>query len=156
MIQKLDDSTKDGLNEEKYRDVWRPFEHSLDVQRRQWQPTSVLFPGKSHGRRSLVGCSPWGREESDTIERLHFHFSLSCIGEGNGNPLQCFCLGNPRDGRAWWAAVYGVVQSQTRLKRLSSSSRTKISNLNIFPLIVVINFDHLIEMALCIIFANWK
>ena len=55
-------------------------------------------------------------------ERLHFHFSFSCIGEGNGNPLQCSCLENPRDGWAWWAAVYGVAQSQTRLKRLSSSS----------------------------------
>ena len=51
-------------------------------------PPPVLLPGKSHGRRSLVGCSPWGREESDTTERLHFHFSLACIGEGNGNPLQ--------------------------------------------------------------------
>ena len=93
--------------------------------RRQWQPTPVLLPGKSHGWRSLVGCSPWGfkesetterlhfhfslscigegygnplqRSESDTTERLHFHFSLSCIGEGNGNPLQCSCLENPRD-----------------------------------------------------------
>ena len=69
-----------------------------------------------------MGCSPWGCEESDTTERLHFHFSLSCIGEGNGNPLQCSCLENPRDGGAWWAAVYGVAQSQTRLKRYSSSS----------------------------------
>ena len=76
-------------------------------------PTPVLLPGKSHGRRSLVGCSPWGRKESDTTERLHFHFSLSCIGEGNDNPLQCSCLENPRDGGAWWAAVYGVAQSQT-------------------------------------------
>ena len=84
--------------------------------------TPVLLPGKSHGRRSLVGCSPWGREESDTTERLHFHFLLSCIGEGNGNPLQCSCLENPRDRGAWWAAVYGVAQSWTRLKRLSSSS----------------------------------
>ena len=82
----------------------------------------VLLPGKSHGRRSLVGCSPWGREESDTTERLHFHFLFSCIGEGNGNPLQCSCLENSRDGGAWWAAVYGVTQSWTRLKRLSSSS----------------------------------
>ena len=88
----------------------------------EWHPTPVLLPGKSHGRRSLVGCSPWGREESDTTEWLHFHFSLSCIGEGNGNPLQCSCLENPRDGGAWWAAVYGVAQSWTRLKRLSSSS----------------------------------
>ena len=72
--------------------------------------------------RSLVGCSPWGREESDTTERLHFHFSLLCIEEGNGNPRQCSCLENPRDGGAWWAAVYGVSQSRTQLKRLSSSS----------------------------------
>ena len=67
-----------------------------------------------------MGCSPWGREESDTTEWLHFHFSLSCIGEGNGNPLQCSCLENPRDGGARWAAVYGVPQSRTRLKRLSN------------------------------------
>ena len=67
-------------------------------QRRQWHPTPALLPGKSHGRRSLVGCSPWGREESDTTERLPFHFSLSCTEEGNGNPLQCSCLENPRDG----------------------------------------------------------
>ena len=66
--------------------------------RRQWQPAPVLLPGKSHGWRNLVGCSPWGREESDTTERLHFHFSLSCIGDGNGNPLQYSCLENPRDG----------------------------------------------------------
>ena len=92
------------------------------IQRRQWHPTPVLLPGKSHGWRSLVGCSPWGREELDTTERLHFHFSLSCIGEGNDNPLQCSRLENPRDGGAWWAAVYGVAQSRTRLKRLSSSS----------------------------------
>ena len=88
--------------------------------RRQWQPTPVLLPGKSHGRRSLVGCSPWGREESDTTEQLHFHFSLSFTGEGNGNPLQCSCLENPRDGGARWAAVYGVAQGRTQLKWLSS------------------------------------
>ena len=90
--------------------------------RRRWRPTPVLLPGKSHGRRSLVGCSPWGHKESDRTEQLHFHFSLSCIGEGNGNPLQCSCLENPRDRGAWWASVYGVAQSRTRLKRLSSSS----------------------------------
>ena len=90
--------------------------------RRKWHPTPVFLPGKSHGWRSLVGCIPWGCKESDTSERLHFHFSLSCIGEGNGNPLQCSCLENPRDGGAWWAALYGVAQSRTRLKRLSSSS----------------------------------
>ena len=85
-------------------------------------PHSSTLAWKSHGRRSLVGCSPWDRKESDTIEQLRFHFSLSCVGEGNGNPLQCSCLENPRDGGAWWAAVYGVAQSRTRLKRLSSSS----------------------------------
>ena len=89
------------------------------LRRRQWQPTPVLLPGKSHGRRSLVGCSPWGSWESDTTERFHFHFSLSCIGEGNGNPLQCSCLENPRDRGAWWASVYGVAQSRTWLKWLS-------------------------------------
>ena len=77
---------------------------------------------KSHGRRSLEGCSPWGRWGSDTTQQLHFNFSLWCIGEGNGNPLQCSCLENPRDGGAWWAAVYGVAQSWTWLKWLSSSS----------------------------------
>ena len=90
--------------------------------RRKWHPTPVLLPGKSHGRRSLVGCSPWCCKESDRTVRLHFTFSLSCIGEGNGNPLQCSCLENPRDGGAWWAAVSGVAQSRTRLRRLSSSN----------------------------------
>ena len=89
--------------------------------RRRWHPTPVFLPGKSHGRRSLVGCSPWGRKELDTTEQLLLHFSLSCIGEGNGNPLQCSCLENPRDRGAWWAAVYGVAQRRTRLKRLSGS-----------------------------------
>ena len=79
----------------------------------QWHPTPVLLPLKSHGRRSLVGCRLWGRTELDMNEQLHFHFSLSCIGEGNGNPLQCSCLENPRDLGAWWAAVYGVAQSDT-------------------------------------------
>ena len=81
---------------------------------------------------TLAWKIPWTEEpgrlqsmgllESDTTERLHFHFSLSCTGEGNGNPLQCSCLENPRDGGAYWAAVYGVVQSWARLKQLSSSS----------------------------------
>ena len=90
--------------------------------RRQWHPTPVLLPGKSHGWRSPVCCSPWGREESDTTERLHFHFSLSGMGEGNGTPLQCSCLENPRDGGAWWAAIRGVAQGRPRLKGLGSSS----------------------------------
>ena len=96
------------------------------VRRRHWHPTPVLLPGKSHGGRSLVGCSPWGRYESDAIEQLHFHFPLSHNGEGNGNPLQCSCLENPRDCGAWWAAVYGVARSRTQLNRLSSSSRWKV------------------------------
>ena len=79
-----------------------------------------------------MGYSPWGRKESDPTERLHFHFSLSHIGEGNGNPLQGSCLENPRDGGAWWAAVYGVAQSQTRLKRLSSSSSSIVFNYILF------------------------
>ena len=104
-------------------------------------PLQSSLPGKSHGPRSLVGCSPWGRKESNTTERLHFHFSLTCIGEGHGNPLQCSCLENLRDGGAWWAAVYGVAQSRTRLKQLSSSSRRLSSRqefLNDYDLIIVL------------------
>ena len=97
----------------------------LDPWRRQWHPIPVLLPGKSHGQRSLVGCSPWGRKESYTTEQLHFHFSFSCIGKGNGNPLHCSYLENLRDGRAQRAAIYGVAQSQTRLTRFSSSSSSE-------------------------------
>ena len=79
--------------------------HSSTFCRRQWHPTPVLLAGKSHRRRSLVGYSPWGCKEMDTTERLHFHFSLSCIEEGNGNPLQQSSLENPRDRGAWWAAI---------------------------------------------------
>ena len=100
------------------------------IGRRQWHPTPVLLPGKSYGQRSLEGCSPWGRWGSDTTERLHFHFSLSCIGEGNGNPLHCSCLENPRDGGAWWAAVYGVAQSRTWLTCLSRIILTNLANLS--------------------------
>ena len=95
---------------------------SPDKEVGEMQCTPVLLPGKFHGWRSLMGCSPWGHEKSDTTERLHFHCSLPCTGEGNGNPLQCSCLENPRDWRAWWAAVYGVTQSWTQLKRLGSST----------------------------------
>ena len=84
------------------------------ARRRQWHPTPVLLPGKSHGRRSLVGC---------TTEQPHFHFSLSCFGEGNGNPFQYSCLENPMDGGAWQAAVHGVPKSRTRL------SRTRLSDI---------------------------
>ena len=86
-------------------------------------PGEIRFPKPGqHYRRSLVGCSAWGCKELDKTERLHFDFSLSCIRKGNGNPLQCSCLENPKDGRAWWTAICGVTQSRTRLERLSSSS----------------------------------
>ena len=90
------------------------------IWRRRWHPTPVLLPGKSHGWRSLVGCSPWGLEESDTTEQLHFHFSLSCIGEmaTHSSVLAWRIPGTVESG----GQVYGVVQSQTRLKWLSSSS----------------------------------
>ena len=82
-------------------------------------PHSSTLPGESHGQRSLVGCSPWGLEELDMTEQLHFHFSVSCIGEGNGNPPQCSCLENPMDGGAWKAAVHGVAEGQTRLSNFT-------------------------------------
>ena len=87
----------------------------MHIEREVWQCYVVLGLSKSHGRKSLLGCSPWGREELDTTERLHFHFSLSCIGEGNGTPLQYSCLENPMDGGAWWAAVHGVAKCWTQL-----------------------------------------
>ena len=117
--------------------------------RRQWHPSPVLLPGRSHGWRSLVGCSPWGRKESDTTERLHFHFSLSCIGEGNGNPLQCSCLENPRDGGAWWAAVYRVVQSRIRLKRQQEQQQWRYCcSAARCPLEVVLRENHCAAEAL--------
>ena len=89
-----------------------------------WCAKSLPLPEKAMAPYSstLAWETPWTEEageESDTTERLHFNFSLSCTGEGNGNPLQCSCLENSRDGGAWWAAVCGVTQSRTRLKRLS-------------------------------------
>ena len=118
-----------------------------------WHPTPVLLPGKSHGQRSLVGCSPWGCEELDTTERLHFHFSPSCVGEGNGNPLQCSCLENPRDGGAWWAAVYGVAQSWTWLKWLSSSSSS--SNFSLLGYFQGFLFSLLYLLALTQEWVKW-
>ena len=85
-------------------------------------PHSSTFAWKIPWTEEPGGLQSLGSLESDTTEWLHFHFSLSCIGEGNGNPLQCSCLENSRDGGSWWAAVHGVAQSRTRLKRLSSSS----------------------------------
>ena len=98
--------------------------------RRAWQPTAVFLLGEPPWTEKPGGLQSMGSQRvgSDTTERLHFHFSLSCIGEGNGNPLQCSCLENPRDGGASWAAVYGVTQSQTRLKQLSSSSNSSSRN----------------------------
>ena len=119
------------------------------ARRRQWHPTPVLLPGKSHGQRSLVGCCPWGRYKSDMTEWLHCHFSLSCIGGGNGNPLQNSCLENPRDGEAWWAAVYGVAQSRTRLKWLSSSS-SKVKQL------LILCGEIMVIFCLLIIFCTFK
>ena len=78
---------------------------SLRIMEKAMAPTPVFLPGKQHGHRGLVGCSLWGSQELDMTERLHFHFSLSYIRERNGNPLQCFCLDNPRDRGAWWAAI---------------------------------------------------
>ena len=105
-------------------------------------PHSSTPAWKTHGQRSLVGCSPWGHRGSDTTERLHFHFSLSCIGEGNGSPLQCSCLENPRDGGAWWAAVSGVAQSGTRLKWLSSSY-FNYTNILLIPSYEYVSLTHL-------------
>ena len=101
--------------------------------RRQWQPTPVLLPGKSHGWRSLVGCSPWGQEEVDMTERLHFHFSLSCIGEGNGNPFQCLAwripgveepgglpsMGSHRVGHDWSDLAAAKAAKLNRLCKLN-------------------------------------
>ena len=84
--------------------------------RRKWHPSPVLLPGKSHEWRSLESCSAWGHWGSDTTEWLRFRFSLSCFGEGNGNPLYCSCLENARDGGSWWAAIYGDSQNRTWLK----------------------------------------
>ena len=99
-------------------------------------PTPVLLPSESHGWKSLEGCSPWGRWGSDTTEWPHSHFSLSCIEEGNGTPLQGSCLENPRDRGAWWAAIYEVTQSRTRLKLLSSSSSSSSSRYRMIPVIL--------------------
>ena len=118
----------------------------IEVLEKAMAPHSSTLAWKTHGWRSLVGCSPWGHEESDTTERLHFHFSLSCIGEGNGNPLQCSCLENPRDGRAWWAPSTGshrvghdwsdlAVEDKVQLhrhRRLRGGGGNHISNVYVY------------------------
>ena len=96
------------------------------LRRRQWKPTPVLLLGKSPGWRSLVGCSPWGRQELDMTEQLHFHFSLSCIGEGNGNSLQCSCLENPRDkGSLVGCCLWSHIESDTIEVTLAASAAAK-------------------------------
>ena len=130
--------------------------------RHQWHPTRVLLPGKSHWWRSLEGCSPWGRWGSDTTEWLHFHFSLSCIGEGNGNPLQCSCLENPRDGGACglpsmgshrvghnWSDLAAVAATEAHSQRAAKTGSPDYSKLslignkctgNTFPQIEFVGF----------------
>ena len=128
MVKFLEKHSLSRLSQEEIEDMNRPITSTKIetvikiLPTNKWHPTPVLLPGNSHGWRSLEGCTLWGRWGSDMTERLHFHFSLSCIGEGNGNPLQCSCLENLRDGGACWAAVYGVAQSRIWLKQLSSSS----------------------------------
>ena len=116
---------------------------------------SSTLTWKIHGWRSLEGCSPWGRWGSDTTERLHFHFSLSCTGGGNGNPLQCSCLENPRDGASWWAVIYGVAQSRTQLKWLSSSSLL-LGNFHILSLLCYIVYITILFIILYSICNNFK
>ena len=142
------------LSGEKYAKYHLPL---LSHRKRRWHPTPVLLPGKSHGWRSLVGCSPWGRKESDSTERLHFHFSLSRIGEGNGNPLQCSCLENPRDRGAWWAAVYGVPQSRTHNWSDLAAAAAALTELTMFLqhqtlpiLLTVVSMSHLPYSGTCL------
>ena len=97
----------------------------VQAMEKEMAPHSSTLAWKIPWMEKPGSCSPWGCWGSDRTEQLHFHFSLSCTGEGNGNPLQYSCLENPRDGGAWWAAVSGVTQSRTRLKRFSSSSSRK-------------------------------
>ena len=111
LIRKDPDARKDWRQEEKGATedemvVWHHWLNALEFEH---------APGDSEGQGSLVCCSPWGLEVSDMTERLHFHFSFSCIEEGNGHPLQCSCLENPRDRGAWWAAVYGVAKGWAQL-----------------------------------------
>ena len=119
---------------------------------------SSVLAWRIPGTGEPVGCRLWGCEELDTTDRPHFHFSLSCIGEGNGNPLQCSCLENPMDGEAWWAAVHGVAQSRTQLKRLSSSSSSwdlflPIELCTLFPLMMFPS--HCLHSSYILSFDTW-
>ena len=104
--------------------------------RRKWQPTPVFLPGESQGQRSLVGCSPWGRKESNTTKRLPFHFSLSHIGEGNGSPLQCYCLENPRDGEPGGLPSMGLHRVGHDWSNLAAAAWSNSSSFIWFNLIV--------------------
>ena len=107
------------------------FLNYMIIRRRQWQPTPVLLPGKFHGWRSLVGCSPWGREESDTTERLHFHFSLSCIGEGNGNPTPVFLPGESQGrGSLVGCHLWGRTESDTTDATAAVAAAVPYHNIN--------------------------
>ena len=108
-----------GLLKVQVVDLWV---HSRLPWRRQWHPLQCSCLQNPTDRGAWWAAVHGVTKSWTTTEQLHFHFSLSCIGEGNGNPLQCSCLENPRDGGAWWAAIYGVAQHRTRLNQLSSSS----------------------------------
>ena len=105
-------------------------------------PHCSNFAWKIRWTEEPGGLQSMGSLESDTTERLHFHFLLSCIGEGNGN--QCSCLENPRDGGAWWAAVYGVAQSWTRLKLLSSSRSSSTFLMRLVVIVTYVIFQYCI------------
>ena len=127
--------------------------HRVSGWKRQWQPTVVFLPEKFHGWRSLVGYSPWDHKELARTEQHHFHFSLSCIGKGNGNPLQCSCLENPRDGRAWWAAICGVAQSLSRLSDFTLHGVREFSDFILLLIADQFSQHHLLEglsFLLCI------
>ena len=122
------------------------------------QPTPVILPGESHERRILVGCSLWGRQESGTTERLHFHFSLSCIGEGNGNPLQYSCLENPRDRGACWAAIYGGrTESDTTDMTQREQQQQRLDYIAVkFPLITAFTASHWFWEIFFFFFPHWS
>ena len=128
-----DDCTYIQIYTDRERSTQRYIVHYNNLSEKAMHPTPVLLSGKSHGWRSLVGCSPWGREESDMTEWLHFDFSLSCTGEGNGNPLQCSCLGNLMDRGACWAMVHGVAKSWTQL---NNWARMHISPSTVRPIFI--------------------
>ena len=113
----------------------------------RWHLTPVLLPRKSHGGRSLVGCSPWGREESDTTEILHFHFSLSCIGEGNGNPLQCSYLGNLPVHHVQWAIKNYKANEKQKTQCEEAEQASETDMVGMLLLLLLSHFSH---VRLCV------